>query len=428
MKRYALVLIAAFFYSADTFAVTDTLPFGVNLAGAEFGQTNMPGVYNTDYTYPTPAEINYFAGKGFKLIRLPFRWERVQHTLGGPLDTTQLTYMNDFIDSCAVKNVQVILDMHNFGAYRLNNVDTKIGTTEVTKADFTDVWTRLATYFKSKKNIYGYDIMNQPLDLGYYVWILAAQEVIDAIRAVDKSKSIIIEGEQYSLTECWAQSNDLLKKLSDSSDKLIYSAHVFFDGDGLGKYPQNSFDSIGADIGLGVRRVKPFVEWLQNNHKKGIVSSYGVPGNDSRWLALLDNFMNYLSTNCVNGTYWAAGPWWNNYSLSIEPGGNPNEDKPQMQVLTKYLYTNCDKPIGPPKIIPAVYFYPNPFTSVITIDQGNCNDYKTVEIFDALGRRIYSGTLLPNKNRVPLSQAATGMLFVVLRGDTGTFTQKIIKY
>jgi len=99
-----------------------------------------------------------------------------------------------------------------------------------------------------------------------------------------------------------------------------------------------------------------------------------------------------------------------------------------MQVLTKYLYTNCDKPIGPPKIIPAVYFYPNPFTSVITIDQGNCNDYKTVEIFDALGRRIYSGTLLPNKNRVPLSQAATGMLFVVLRGDTGTFTQKIIKY
>ncbi len=33
---------------------------GVNLAGAEFGQTSLPGVYNTHYTYPTQAEVDYF--------------------------------------------------------------------------------------------------------------------------------------------------------------------------------------------------------------------------------------------------------------------------------------------------------------------------------------------------------------------------------
>lgn len=61
--------------------VIDTLPFGVNLAGAEFGQTNMPGIYNTDYTYPTVSTIDYFASKGFKLLRIPFRWERIQHAM-----------------------------------------------------------------------------------------------------------------------------------------------------------------------------------------------------------------------------------------------------------------------------------------------------------------------------------------------------------
>ena len=32
---------------------------GVNLAGAEFGK--VPGTYATDYTYPSPASIDYFS-------------------------------------------------------------------------------------------------------------------------------------------------------------------------------------------------------------------------------------------------------------------------------------------------------------------------------------------------------------------------------
>jgi aryl-phospho-beta-D-glucosidase BglC (GH1 family) len=48
---------------------------GVNLAGAEFG-SNVPGTFGTDYTYPTHAEIDYYAAKGMSVIRLPFLWER----------------------------------------------------------------------------------------------------------------------------------------------------------------------------------------------------------------------------------------------------------------------------------------------------------------------------------------------------------------
>jgi len=69
---------------ADTVPIS-TARFGVNLACGEFGST--PGVYNTDYTYPRVAELDYYKSKGLTLIRMPFKWERVQHDVAGSLDT-----------------------------------------------------------------------------------------------------------------------------------------------------------------------------------------------------------------------------------------------------------------------------------------------------------------------------------------------------
>ena len=53
---------------------------GTNLAGAEFGDTVLPGTFGTNYTYPTNAEVDYFVGKGMNTFRVPFRWERLQQS------------------------------------------------------------------------------------------------------------------------------------------------------------------------------------------------------------------------------------------------------------------------------------------------------------------------------------------------------------
>ena len=47
---------------------------GVNLAGAEFNGSKLPGVLYKDYIYPNDAEFDYFASIGANVIRLPFRW------------------------------------------------------------------------------------------------------------------------------------------------------------------------------------------------------------------------------------------------------------------------------------------------------------------------------------------------------------------
>ncbi len=95
----------------------------------------------------------------------------------------------------------------------------------------------------------------------------------------------------------------------------------------------------------GVERVRPFVEWLKKNKKKGMIGEFGVPDNDPRWLPLMDRMLAYLKQNCIPSTYWAAGPGWGNYFLSVEP--STRADRPQWPTLKKYIDDSSCTAIGP---------------------------------------------------------------------------------
>ena len=85
---------------------------GVNLAGGEFGK--LPGTYGSDYTYPTPADIDYYSQLGFNLIRVPFRWERLQPKLGAPFVAEDLALLTAVVEYAADKGIFVVLDTHNY--------------------------------------------------------------------------------------------------------------------------------------------------------------------------------------------------------------------------------------------------------------------------------------------------------------------------
>ncbi len=417
-----------FLFSNKIFAVTDTIPFGINLAGAEFGVPNLPGVYGLDYTYPTIKDIQYFSKKGFSLVRLPIRWERLQHTLGAGLDSTELNRLNTFIDSCAVYKLNVIIDLHNYGLYYINGKPFELGSVTVTRDMFADVWQKIALAFNSKTNIYGFDLMNQPQGLGNYTWPIAAQQAIDAIRQVNKKVNIIVEGENSGLTECWPTCNDPMKNLYDTYNKIIYSAHIFFDTDGTGVYTSTNYDTLGISTAEAIKRVKPFIDWLEQNNKQGMIGSFGVPNNDKRWNILLDTFMNYISSRCLGGCYWAAGPWWHNYFLSVEPDSITGADKPQMQVVEKHLYPTCSAINTKPQNIQAVNFYPNPFSSSLIIDQGICGTYQTLSLYDISGKIIFATPIQINTNIIHLPNIPSGVYIALLRAKDGKkLVQKLIK-
>ncbi|MGV3546806.1 MAG: cellulase family glycosylhydrolase [Pedobacter sp.] len=308
-------------------------PFGVNLAGAEFG--DIPG---NDYSYPTIAELDYFKSKGLKLFRLPFKWERIQPALNGNLDVAELAKMTTFVDAARARGLWVILDMHNYGRRKMGGNTIIIGSPTLSVAHVADVWEKLALVFRDYENIYGYGIMNEPHGmLTATPWFNIAQGIITKIRTVDAGTAIMVGGDDWSSASKWPTASDNLKDLIDASNNLIYEAHIYFDKNAGGLYTQ-SYDLEEATHNIGVVRVAPFVKWLNTNNLRGFVGEYGVPNNDSRWLVTLDNMLNYLKENGINGTYWAAGPRWNDYFLSVEPqNGN---DRVQMSVLQNYTTAN----------------------------------------------------------------------------------------
>ena len=97
-KRLTKIFVAII--TMSIFAVdASSLPyFGVNISGAESSGSNMPGVYGQDYIYPTSDELDYFKAQKMMLIRLPFRWERIQSTLNGALDVAEIARIDSFLD------------------------------------------------------------------------------------------------------------------------------------------------------------------------------------------------------------------------------------------------------------------------------------------------------------------------------------------
>ena len=138
-----------------------TAYFGVNLSGAEFGNV-YPGVDGTHYGYPTEKDLDYFKAKGLYLVRFPFRWERIQRVMNGPLDATELSKMKTFVQAAEDRGMPVILDLHNFARYSFDGgkTYTLIGeSSNLTAEHLADVWRKLAQEFKDYNNIWGYDII-----------------------------------------------------------------------------------------------------------------------------------------------------------------------------------------------------------------------------------------------------------------------------
>lgn len=307
--------------------VSSPLLYGVNLAGAEFGSLGQP--FGTGYIYPSAASFDYFQSKGLSLIRLPFLWERMQPTLNAPLDTNELARLRAVLRLAGDRGMRVIIDAHNYGAYK----GMHIGEGNVPVSAYQDFWKRLASAVKDEPGLFGYGLMNEPVGFASTNgWPRAAQAGMDGVRAADTQTLVLVGGDCWSGAHSWRACNENLD-VSDPANNMMYEAHQYMDADSSGTY-RMTYDGEHAYDDVGVDRVKPFVEWLRAKGHRGFIGEYGVPDNDPRWLVVLNRFLLYLNTNCVGGTYWAAGPWWGSDRLAVEPVNGA--DRPQMTVLSQY--------------------------------------------------------------------------------------------
>jgi endoglucanase len=338
MKKF---LISSFLVISVTLFAQSGLPFGVNLAGAEFGHgSKMPGEVNKDYFYPTKADLEYWKSKGLILLRVPFKWERIQHEPLGELTKSEVKVMKEMLKEAEKLDLKIILDLHNYGRRKAGDKARILGEEQLPIEVLSDFWSKLATELKGyTKSVYGYGLINEPFNmLESAPWVKIAQASILEIRKVDTKTPIIVGGNHWSSAYRWLELSDELKYLYDPSNNLIFEAHIYFDEDGSGVY-KRSYDEEKAHEYIGVQRLSPFITWLKKNNLRGFVGEYGIPANDERWLTCLDHMLAYMQEQGVNGTYWAAGARWNKYILGVQPQNNYSEDMPQIKILTKYLET-----------------------------------------------------------------------------------------
>ncbi len=308
---------------------------GVNLAGAEFGASQLPGTLNIDYIFPSESTFRYFCSCNLPLIRFPIQWERIQPLLYGPLDNKYLALLKQSIACCKAYGGRLVLDVHNFARYSINE-NGQLNTSVICGADLANLWTRVSSEFKGDGGVFAYGIMNEPHDMGRANWKTISQAALDAIRSNGDGKLIMIPGDNWSSANRWVTTHGARAWISDPADNFLYEAHAYFDSDESGQYALSYDEELRRNPNLaniGPSRLAPFIAWCQRNNVQGYVGEYGVPNTDSRWLEVLDNFLAALDLAAFHGTYWAAGEWWKDYALSVQPEGDFDIDRVQMPVL-----------------------------------------------------------------------------------------------
>lgn len=179
MNRHLLIattaLTLASLIAQPALSATTACFRGINISGAEFGA--LGGKADTDYTWPSISTLDYFAGKGFNAIRLPFLWERLQPALMGPLDEAELSRLMETVELIRARGMKTILDPHNYARYK----GQVVGTDAVPKEAFADFWARLAKLYANDDEVV-FGLMNEPNRMPVAQWVDAANAAAAAIR------------------------------------------------------------------------------------------------------------------------------------------------------------------------------------------------------------------------------------------------------
>ena len=333
----------------------NTPMLGVNLSSASGGK--VPGTFGQDYIYPRFQDLYYFKAKGVRLIRFPFRAARVLHNL----DDAELDYADDnksdiramkaVVDEAERLGMWVMLDAHDYSERTIDGVQHKLGDDVYTNEKFARMWKMIAEAFKDNKNIWGYDLQNEPKS-NTATLMAAYQPAINAIREVDQDAFIVLEGCNWASAYQWSKpatdssSNLPLLDLTDPQDKLVYQAHCYFDKDNSGTY-QGSYDDVATNLEGMKTRLKPFYETMKTYGKRGILGEFGVPYNgatnsDPRYMDLLDATFDWMLQYNQWATYWCGGAMYEGNALSCQPDkstlyGNYAVEKSTIHVISKYI-------------------------------------------------------------------------------------------
>jgi endoglucanase len=318
---------------------------GVNLAGAEFGSV-FPGQFGKHYTYPSSIDIAQQAALGFNVIRLPFRWERLQPDMGGPFDTSEWDRLSATVRAISRAGMRAIVDPHNYAHrhIRRDGFSAKhvIGSAAVPTSAFSTFWAELARRLTGEPTaIFG--LINEPAEIEAAAWLDIANKAIAAIRATGARNVILMPGVAYTGAHSWyAAGNTLMEQVVDPAKNLAIDVHQYFDSDSSGRTPRAVSSSIGTE------RIEAFQEWARVRKFKAFLGEFGA-GAEPVSLAAIEDLLTEIANNrdvWIGWSAWAAGPWWPpSDPLRLSP--NADGSWPPQTILLSRIARRSSAPAWP---------------------------------------------------------------------------------
>jgi hypothetical protein len=141
----------------------------------------------------------------------------------------KLADLDQALEACRRYGIKVVVDLHSPPGGRYANHDVAMFFEPLYQDHFVAVWERIARRYQGNPAIWGYDLVNEPVQAevpvpGVADWLGAQVRAAKAIRAIDATTPIIIEA-------CQWDSADGFREL-DPVDvpNVIYQVHMYHPG------------------------------------------------------------------------------------------------------------------------------------------------------------------------------------------------------
>ena len=261
---------------------------------------------------------------------------------------SEIEEMDRVLLLCGKYGIRMVIDLHTgpVGSKRNTQASNVVTDPESVLRQLKAAWTRLAGHYKGNPQIYGYDILNEPLTESYICnekkpWWRIAETVARTIRSIDPETPIIIEPDLADVRE--------LHYIDVSN--LIYSVHAYCPFEYTHQIRKDSlvWNYPGYVQGIKYDRealredLMPTREFQLKHNVPIFVGEFSVsiwaPGGEKYLEDLIDIFEEFG----WDWTYHAFREWagWSLEHVGTEGlGGKYNPDNPRMKTVLEFLKKN----------------------------------------------------------------------------------------
>ncbi|MDZ7314839.1 MAG: cellulase family glycosylhydrolase [candidate division KSB1 bacterium] len=207
MKRLIIIVLV---FSIVAFAGQVPFSKGVNLTG----WFQASGVRQVQFSKFTKQDFLNIQSLGCDVVRLPINLIAMSNGMPNyTLDPLFYYFLDQVIDWAEELGIYLILDYHA--------TESSTFTDPNLEKSLIALWTQMAERYKNRSNHILYEVINEPHDIADNKWGSIQKNVIEAIRKVDQTHTIVVTGAQ------WGGYNALAAIPKYTDENLLYSFHFY---------------------------------------------------------------------------------------------------------------------------------------------------------------------------------------------------------